>query len=188
MNETEKKVLIELIENNDEIPERYKDILFPNYKKESELLYANKMRKEDILANEDGSVPVPLQVEKSFNQAKSKCDWQNLLVFGDNLQLLKTIYENTNDIIKDKVKGKVKLIYIDPPFATDSDWNGSAGQKAYSDKKKDSEFIEYLRRRLILAKEVLAPDGTIYIHLDEKKSHYIKIICEKFLQDLILKK
>ncbi len=179
MNETEKKILIDIIENNDEIPERYKDILFPNYKKESELVYANKMRKEDILANEDGSVPVPLQIEKSFNQTKAKCDWKNLLVFGDNLQLLKTIYENNNEIIKDKVKGKVKLIYIDPPFATDSDWNGSIGQKAYSDKKKDSEFIEYLRRRLILAKEVLAPDGTIYIHLDEKKSHYIKVICDE---------
>lgn len=45
MNEAEKKVLIELIQNNDEIPERYKDILFPYYKKESELIYANKMRR-----------------------------------------------------------------------------------------------------------------------------------------------
>ena len=168
LNETEKKSLINYIENNEEIPERYKKILFPTYNKESELVYANKMRKEDIMSNEDGSVPVPLQVEKSFNQTHNKCEWKNLIVFGDNLQLLKTIYENSNEIIKDKVKGKIKLIYIDPPFATDSDWNGSAGQKAYSDKKKDSEFIEYIRRRLILAKEVLASDGTIYIHLDEK--------------------
>ena len=74
-----------------------------------------------------------------------------MLVFGDNLQFLKTIYENEDPLIKDKVSGKVKLIYIDPPFATDSDWKASDGQKAYSDRKKDAEFVEYLRRRLVVA-------------------------------------
>ena len=76
-----------------------------------------------------------------------------MIVFGDNLQFLKTIYENKDPLIKDKVKGKVKLIYIDPPFATADDFQNKEGAKAYNDKKKGSEFIEFLRRRLILAKK-----------------------------------
>lgn len=126
--------------------------------------------------------PVPLQVEKIFNGKDypvfSK-DWHNLLVFGDNLQLLKTFYEDKDPLIKGKVKGKVKLIYIDPPFATEHDFKANKGQKAYSDKAKGSEFVEFLRRRLILMHEILADDGSIYVHLDWKKGHYIKAILDE---------
>lgn len=76
-------------------------------------MYAGKMRKEDILANEDGVFPVPLQVEKVFNSDEHPTgddEWRNMIVFGDNLQFLKTVYENKDPLIKDKVKGKVKLI------------------------------------------------------------------------------
>lgn len=52
-----------------------------------------------------------------------------MLVFGDNLQFLKTLYKNEDPIIKDKVKGKVKLIYIDPPFGTSSDFEGVLDKK-----------------------------------------------------------
>ena len=63
--------------------------------------------------------PVPLQIEKVFNGEEHESlndDWKNIIVFGDNLQFLKTIYENKDPLIKDKVKGKIKLIYIDPPL------------------------------------------------------------------------
>ena len=71
----------------------------------------------------------------SGNREKFKDNWRNLLVFGDNLQFLKTIYKNEDPLIKDKIKNKVKLIYIDPPFATASDFSTGEGQKAYSDKR-----------------------------------------------------
>jgi site-specific DNA-methyltransferase (adenine-specific)/adenine-specific DNA-methyltransferase len=100
-------------------------------------------------------------------------------VFGDNLQFLKTVYENTDHLIKEKVKGKVKLIYIDPPFATGNEFKSSTGVKAYSDKNKGAEFIEFIRRRLILAKEILADDGSIFVHLDAKMAHYIKIVLDE---------
>ncbi|MEI3347675.1 MAG: hypothetical protein V8R55_04515 [Dysosmobacter sp.] len=77
------------------------------------------MRKEDLLADDDGSFPVPLQIEKVFNGEEHPTfndGWKNLMVFGDNLQFLKTIYKNEDLIIKDKIKGKVKLVYIDPPL------------------------------------------------------------------------
>lgn len=182
LNTVEKDYLIKLIQDGNEIPEDFKYKLFPTLHKEYELVYAGKMRKEDILANEDGSFPVPLQVEKVFNGNEHEAfedSWRNMIVFGDNLQFLKTIYENKDPLIKDKVKGKVKLIYIDPPFATIDEFQNKDGAKAYSDKKKGAEFVEFLRKRLIVAKEILADDGSIFVHLDQKMSHYIKVVMDE---------
>ena len=182
LDNIQKKYLIDLISNDKEIPEDFKYVLFPNTQKEYELNYAGKMRKEDILANEDGTMPVPLQIDKVFNGDKHASyddGWRNMIVFGDNLQFLKTVYENKDPLIKDKVKGKVKLIYIDPPFATEDEFKNKTGAKAYSDKKKGAEFVEFLRRRLIIAKEILSDTGSLYIHLDQKMSHYIKIILDE---------
>ena len=77
---------------------------------------------------------------------------------GDNLQFLKTCYGNADPLIKGRVKGKVKLIYIDPPFATKSDFRGSGDEKSYSDKVDSAEFIEGLRERLIYMRELLSID------------------------------
>ena len=175
--------LIQLsLQNGEDIPLDFQYKLFPTKQKEYELVYAGKMRREDLLANEDGVFPVPLQVEKVFNGSEYegfKDNWKNMIVFGDNLQFLKTIYENKDLLIKDKVKGKVKLIYIDPPFATADDFQNKEGAKAYTDKKKGAEFVEFLRKRLILAKEILADDGSIFVHLDQKMSHYIKVLMDE---------
>ena len=73
----------------------------------------------------------------------------------------------------------MKLIYIDPPFGTASDFEGDNGQKAYTDKSKDADFVEFIRRRLIVAKELLSDDGSIFIHLDTKKGHYIKLVLDE---------
>ena len=154
LNENERAYLIDLLKNGNDIPYDFKNKLFPLINHEYELTYAGKMRREDIIANEDGSFPVPLQVERSYGEV-SDSDWRNLLVFGDNLQFLKTIYQDDDPIIKGKLKNKIKLIYIDPPFATSEDFQSKDGAKAYSDKKKGAEFIEYLRKRLIVAKEIL---------------------------------
>ena len=178
LNDNERAYLIELLKNGNDIPYDFKNKLFPLINHEYELTYAGKMRREDIIANEDGSFPVPLQVERSYGEAGDS-DWRNLLVFGDNLQFLKTIYQDDDPIIKGKLKNKIKLIYIDPPFATSEDFQSKDGAKAYSDKKKGAEFIEYLRKRLIVAKEILASDGSIYVHLDAKMGHYIKVMMDE---------
>ncbi|MEM7510559.1 MAG: site-specific DNA-methyltransferase [Bacteroidota bacterium] len=181
LNSIEIQDIIERLQKGDQLPEDYKYKLFPTNQKEYELVYGGKMRKEDIIANEDGVFPVPLQVEKNFNGDRDSFPdgWRNMIVFGDNLQFLKTIYENKDELIKNKIKGKVKLIYIDPPFATASDFKATQGQKAYSDKARDADFIEFMRRRLIMAKEILAEDGSIYVHMDSKKGHYIKLILDE---------
>lgn len=182
LTEQDYKIIIECISKGLPIPEGYRDLMFPTSHKEYELDYIGKIRKEDLLANEDGVTPVPIQVEKVFNGTEYpeySSGWKNLIVFGDNLQFLKTIYENKDPLIKDKIKGKVKLIYIDPPFATSDEFQNKDGAKAYSDKKKGTEFIEFIRRRLIYAKEILSDDGAIFMHLDQKMSHYIKVIMDE---------
>lgn len=172
----------ECLRSGKELPIEYKYLLFPTLQKEYELIYAGKGRKEDILADNEEAKAVPLQVEKIFNGNKyppAAKDWHNLLVFGDNLQILKTFNKNEDPLIKNKIKGKVKLIYIDPPFATEQEFKGNKGQKAYSDKAKGSEFIEFLRKRLFLMREVLADDGSIFVHLDWKKAQYIKVVMDE---------
>jgi len=156
--------------------------------------YAGK-RPEALILSQAGLLGggSPLQVERCFDginqkdksqldlfeESKNSTDWKNLIVQGDNLQFLKTCYLNQDPLIKDKVKGKVKLIYIDPPFATKSDFGGKEGEYSYSDKVNRAEFLESLRERLIFLRELLAEDGSIYVHLDQKMSHYVKIIMDE---------
>lgn len=181
MNEYDIEFLIDCLKTGKPIPEEFKYHLFPSTQKEYELNYAGKTRKEDVLADNEEAMAVPLQTEKVFNEERkaSSDDWRNLLIFGDNLQVLKTLYKDADEAIANKVKGQVKLIYIDPPFATERDFQTSTGAKAYSDKAKGAEFIEFLRKRLILAHEMLAPDGCIYVHLDWKKGHYAKLVLDE---------
>lgn len=176
--------LIDRLKKGETIPDDYKYKLFPVKQKEYELVYGGKMRREDILANEDGVFPVPLQVEKIFNGKRKqwKDSWRNIIAFGDNLQFLKTVYENKDPLIKNKIKGKVKLVYIDPPFGTDSDF-GKNDQIAYTDKAKGADFVEFLRRRLIVAKAIMAPDASIYVHIDAKKGHYIKVLLDEIFPE-----
>ena len=130
LNKYDIEFLIECLKSGKEIPTEYKYALFPTKQKEYELVYAGKMRKEDVLADTEEAKPVPLQIEKVFNGKKyplySK-DWHNLLVFGDNLQILKTFNENKDLLVKNKIKGKVKFIYIDPPFGTGDEYDGNKG-------------------------------------------------------------
>ena len=170
--------IVNILQSGKPLPSSYQEVLFPIDHKEYTLTYKEKKSKQEILSIGDEPQAVPFQIEKEFN-CNSNEDWHNLLVCGDNFQALKTIYENKDPLIKDKVKGKVKLIYIDPPFATEGDFTAKDGEKAYSDKIKGAEFIEFLRERLILAREILADDGAIYVHLDWKKAHYIKVILDE---------
>jgi DNA modification methylase len=156
--------------------------------------YAGKRPESTILAQAAiVGEAAPLQVVRNFGDALG-ATWQNMIVQGDNLQFLKTCYLNQDPLIKDKVKGKVKLIYIDPPFATKSDFNSSNGAQSYADKVDRSEFIESIRERIIYLKEILADNGSIFIHLDSRMLHYIKIILDeifgrdKFQAEIIFKR
>ena len=168
LSEKERQRIIEILESGEDLPLDYKHILFPPERKEYELVYAGKEREEDILAD---TMAVPLQPIKTFG--KNGDDWTNKLIFGDNLQVMKSLLGDPD------VKGRVKLIYIDPPFATKQEFRGSQDQKAYQDKIVGAKFIEFLRKRLVFLKELLSDNGSIYIHLDQKKGHYIKAVLDE---------
>lgn len=176
MNNSSKIKIIELLQKDQPLPEEYLEDLFPATKKEYEIKYANKEREETIL---NDTLSVPFQAVREFG--KTTNEWGNMLIFGDNLPALK-------HLLKMKKEGKlknsdgsdgIKLVYIDPPFATKQDFRGNQGQQAYQDKVAGAEFIEFLRKRLIFLRELLTEDGSIYVHLDSKKSHYMKIILDE---------
>jgi len=173
LSKQQKEKILRLVEKGEDLPDGYKDLLFPNQKKEYELVYAGKDRKEDIIAE---TMAVPLQEVKTFG--KNENGWTNKLIFGDNLQILKEIYNDQKGKNIFDTKNKIKLIYIDPPFATKQDFMKD-GEKVYQDKVIGAEFLEFLRERLILAREILADDGSIYIHLDQKKGHYVKLLLDE---------
>lgn len=170
--------IVEYLKSGNPLPEDYKAILFEN-KKEYELIYDGKEREEDILTD---TMAVPLQPVKTFFNGGNK-DWENMLIFGDNLQVLKTLLQMKHEGKLKNADGTdgVRLVYIDPPFATRREFRGSQEQKAYQDKIAGAKFLEFLRERLIFLREILSDDGSIYVHLDWKKGHYVKIIMDEVL-------
>src|SRR5450759_3323197 len=87
--------------------------------------------------------------------------WHNMLIFGDNLQVMKTLLEQkkAGELCNADGMPGIRLIYIDPPFATKQEFRGSQDQKAYQDKLAGGEFLEFIRKRLILIRELLSDDG-----------------------------
>jgi len=96
---------------------------------------------------------------------------ENKFIFGDNLYVLR-------ELLKTHRK-KINLIYIDPPFGTGQDFNSIEEENAYSDKLIDSAFLDFLRKRLIILRELLSENGSIYLHIDKKIGHYVKIMMDE---------
>ena len=198
LSQVEKDRLIALIQEGKPLPLKYRSELFANEDaeyveatKDYRLIYKGKMSKEAVLRTTPAA---PLQQIRSFNADNPfDDDWRNMLIFGDNLLALKAIYNDQRGPNIYHTKNKIKLIYIDPPFATRQDFMKDR-EKAYRDKVIGAHFIEFLRRRLIIMHEILADDGAIYVHLDTKKSHYIKATLdevfgeENFINEIVWKR
>lgn len=137
-----------------------------------ELTYSGKKPKEQILQY----LPKALLDIKDTNK--------NLLIAGDNLDVLSILMHKYN------YEGKIDLIYIDPPFATNSTFSvgaertstissSRADKVAYKDLLTGELFIEFLRERLIIARQLLSEEGSIYLHIDYKIGHYVKVIMDE---------
>lgn len=92
----------------------------------------------------------------------------NLLIKGNNLLALHSL--------KARYAGKVKLIYIDPPYNT-----GSDGFK-YNDRFNHSAWLTFMRNRLEVAKDLLSRDGAIFVNLDDGEAHYCKILMDEVFE------
>lgn len=91
-------------------------------------------------------------------------DTQNMLIHGDNLLALKAL--------ESKFAGRVKCIYIDPPYNT-----GSAFEH-YDDNLEHSQWLNLMRPRLELLWKLLSADGSIWIGIDDDEGHYLKVLCD----------
>jgi len=177
MNDEFRQMVIDALRRGEDLPREWARELFPPEKREYELVYYGKEREEDILAD---TMAVPLQPVSTFGKPTDD-EWRNMLIFGDNLQAMKTLLrmkEQGQLANADGTPG-VRLVYIDPPFATRREFSGSEEQRAYQDKIEGARFIEILRKRLIVLRELLSDDGSIFVHLDVKKCHYIKNILDE---------
>jgi len=183
LTEKDKNTIKKCLDEGKPIPSIYRqklfnteDTEFVEATKDYKLVYKGKARKEDIIANTPAA---PLQKIRSFNSDnRFEDDWSNMLIFGDNLLALKAIYEDQQGPNHYKTKNKIKLIYIDPPFATKQDFLKDR-EKAYQDKIIGAQFIEFLRKRLIMLREILADDGAFFLQIDWKKGHYVKTILDE---------
>lgn len=173
LSDTERQYLIELLETGDEIPLDYKNLLFPPEKQEYEVVYAGKEREEDILAE---TMAVPLQQIRSFGADSD--GWSNQLILGDNLQVAKTLLKMKHEgsYINSTGSNGIRLVYIDPPFATRQEFTGGEEEKAYQDKVAGAQFIEFIRQRLVFLHNLLSDDGMICVHLDYRYVHVIRAV------------
>uniref|UniRef100_A0A7V1EI51 Methyltransferase n=1 Tax=candidate division WOR-3 bacterium TaxID=2052148 RepID=A0A7V1EI51_UNCW3 len=175
LSEEQINTLIEYLKEGKPIPESYRWLLFEG-KQETELIYAGKTREVDVLTE---TMAVPLQKVKVFGNVNDN-EWHNMLIFGDNLQILKTLLKMKEDgKLKnpDGSKG-VKLIYIDPPFGT-GDIYGKGDVGAYSAKLMGAKYLEWLRQRIILSRELLSDDGSFYMRTDYHFGHYMKVLLDE---------
>jgi adenine-specific DNA-methyltransferase len=139
------------------------------------LNYEGKKAVDDIFnALED----IELKFVSGSREAKS------MLIKGENLTVMKYL------LSKPKLREKVDLVYIDPPFGTSNTFRMSddkanaisrsnTDELAYNDSLIDEEYLEFLRERLLFLRELLSEKGSIYLHIDYKIGHYVKILMDE---------
>ena len=135
-----------------------------------ELFYNHKRTFEEI-NNSVKNISLSENIESNYNY----------LIQGENLEVLKALLPY--------FRNKIDLIYIDPPFSTNNIFrigektgtisSSERDEIAYLDNLTGSAFLEFLRERLLFARELLSDKGSIYLHIDYKIGHYVKIIMDE---------
>ena len=121
-------------------------------------------------------------------------EWMNRLIYGDNLLAMQALIAGDEATGLPSLRGKVDLIYIDPPFDSKADYRtrislpgGDVEQKpttieqfGYADMWKDGtvSYLRYMYPRLVLMRELLSDRGSIYVHIDWHVGHYVKVLMD----------
>jgi DNA modification methylase len=128
----------------------------------------------------------PAQLKEVYGQ-EDENGWINKIFWGDNLQVMSHLLK--------EFRGKVDLIYIDPPFDSKADYKkkitlksksvkndmGSFEEKQYTDIWSNDEFLQFMYERLTLMKELLSSTGSIFLHCDYRKSSHLRIMMDEIL-------
>lgn len=126
--------------------------------------------------------------------------WRNKIFWGDNLQVMSHLLK--------EFRGKVDLIYIDPPFDSKADYKKiievrskrekaeycAFEEKQYTDIWTNDEYLQFIYERLVLCRELLAPSGSIYVHLNHERVHLVRCLLDEvfgasnFRNDIVWKR
>ena len=125
----------------------------------------------------------PAQLKEKYGEMKD--EWINKIFWGDNLQVMSHMLR--------EYRGKIDLIYIDPPFDSKADYkqtinlkgkkvnndNSSFEEKQYSDIWTNDEYLQFMYERIILLRELLSDTGTMYLHCDYHKGYHLREIMDQ---------
>lgn len=125
----------------------------------------------------------PAQLRESYGEAQN--GWVNKIYWGDNLQVMSHLLK--------EFRGKVDLIYIDPPFDSKEDYkkkiklknqtvesnSSSFEEKQYGDIWTNDEYLQFMYERLLLIKELLSEKGSIFLHCDWHKVHFLRCLLDE---------
>lgn len=146
---------------------------------------------KDVSGLFKGSTP---QIPNAFTMAGGNGEWMNRLIYGDNLLAMQALLAGDAQTGLPSLRGKVGLIYIDPPFDSKADYRTKISlpgtdveqkptileQFAYADTWEDGtiSYLKMLYPRLLLMREMLSDKGSIYVHIDWHVGHYVKAIMD----------
>lgn len=125
----------------------------------------------------------PAQLKEVHGQETE--GWLNKIFWGDNLQVMSHLLK--------EYRGKVDLVYIDPPFDSKADYKkkinlkgksisntrGVFEEKQYTDLWANDDYLQFVYERILLIRELLNSEGTIYLHCDSRRSHYLRLIMDE---------
>ena len=147
--------------------------------------------RKDVSGFFRGQVP---NIPNAFNAALDGDTWMNRLIYGDNLLAMQALLAGDPQTGLPSLRGKVDLIYIDPPFDSKADYRTKINlpgvdlqqkptvieQFAYADTWEDGtiSYLKMIYPRLVLMKELLSERGSIYVHIDWHVGSYMKVILD----------
>ena len=205
LTDNEKREILKLIEADKALPDRYRFLLFDD-KREVELVWNGKTNEVtnivlpfQVIEQVDeprAERPQDTAPQLSLFDARGRqqAGWTNKLIWGDNKLILSSL---KNGPIREEIEknGGIKLIYIDPPFDVGADFSMDIeiGDETFTKKpnvleelayrdtwgKGADSFIAMIYERLVLMRDLLAEDGSIYVHCDYRLNAYLKLILEE---------
>lgn len=151
--------------------------------------------RKDVSGFFRGQVP---NIPNAFNAAQDGGSWMNRLVYGDNLLTMQALLAGDPQTGLPSLRGKVDLIYIDPPFDSKADYRTKVTlpgvkiqqkptvveQFAYADTWEEGtiSYLKMIYPRLVLMKELLSERGSIFVHIDWHVGAYVKLLLDEILE------
>ena len=191
----EAEKILEGIENRHRVTLQTREVVLPAKDSAAQDWIASQARaaQREVFAPGQGSLIASRQPMLGADTSASAAPWTNRLIYGDNLLAMAALL--AGDETTPSLRGKVDLIYIDPPFDSKADYRTKVNlpgveleqkptvieQFAYSDTWSDgtASYLAMITPRLILMRELLADTGSIYVHLDWHVGHYVKLVLDE---------